>query len=87
MTRLDLPDDDDDMTKNNKKEGYVRVLQFIGTYVCGDGCVFWNHRHIVIRPRNPFSFIKLSNDDQPMTMAQIAQLPSSFDGRCVGSPR
>ena len=68
MTRLDLPDDDDDMTKNNKREGYVRVRRFVGTYVCGDGCVFRNHRHIVICARNPFSFIKLTNDDQPMTM-------------------
>jgi hypothetical protein len=53
MTGLDLPDDDDEMTKNIKEEGYVRARSFVGTYVCGDGCVFWIHRHIVIPATNP----------------------------------
>jgi hypothetical protein len=83
MTRLHLPDDDDDMTKNNKEEGYARVRLFVGTYVCGDGCVFWNHRHIVIRTRNLFTFSGLTNDDQPVTMAASAQLRLSFNGRRV----
>ena len=69
MTCLHLPDDDDDMTKNNKREGYVRVLQSVRKHICGDGCVFRNHRHIVIRACNSFTVIKLTNDDQPMTMA------------------
>ena len=57
MTRLDLPDDDDDMTKNSKEEGYVRVRSFVGAYVCGDGSVFWNDRHIVIGATKPASSI------------------------------
>jgi hypothetical protein len=81
MTRLHLPDDDDDMTKNKKEEGYVRVRRFVGTHICGDGCVFRNHRHIVIRARNSFTFIGLGNDDQPMTMAVGAPFRLSFDGR------
>jgi hypothetical protein len=80
MTRLDLPDDDDDMTKNNKEEGYVRVLSSLDSHVCGGVRVFQNHRHIVIRARNPFSFSGISNDDQPMTMAAGSRFQSSSIG-------
>jgi hypothetical protein len=84
MTRLDLPDDDDDMTKNNKEEGYVRVLSFLDNHMCEGVRVFWNHRHIVIRARNSFTFIRLSNDDQSMTMA--AGTPFRLSSAGAASP-
>jgi hypothetical protein len=77
MSRLHLLTNYDDMTMNKKEEGYVRVQ----SYVCGDGCVFWKDRHIVIRARNPFTLSWIGNDDQSVTMASRPPFSSSFDAR------
>jgi hypothetical protein len=80
MSRLYLPTNYDDMTMNIDRERYVRVLSSVGRSICGGTLAFWNHRHIVIRARNPFSFSGISNDDQPMTMAAGSRFQSSSIG-------
>jgi hypothetical protein len=83
MTRLDLLDDDDDMTIRIEKERYMYVSRSVGRCVYESVLVRWMYRHTVIGARKSYPLNDIGNDGTLMTMPVGAQFGSSLDVRCA----